>query len=170
MEYDTEVDTGIDSRIDTNSETRNDNRNGPRIETATTSKIESFGEEKSSLLNEWSLFWDSLKRDRPQIEGDFDQKQFELMSLSQTKDLIRALSQDRRKMNQKIESINKEIGLNSSKLESVRLAGGDEDSILKRINELNDQGQKLSLELAALDEKLRRAREFECGLTPLILE
>lgn len=180
MENDTVVDTRSETNNESSHESDNetgselgsesgrdsgwDSRNGARFDANSVSKSEKLTEEKTSLFNEWSLFWDSLKRERPQIEGDFDHQQFKMMSLSQTKDLIRVLSQDRRKMNQKIESINKEIGLNTSKLESVRLAGADEDSILKRINELNDQGQKLSLELASLDEKLRRARDIEGGL------
>jgi hypothetical protein len=159
---DTGMDTGIDSgRKAGKSAAKKTDRNARR---------ETSVEGKTSLLNEWSLFWDSLTGERPQIDEGLDHQQLQAMSLNQTQDLIRVLSQDRRKMNQKIESINKEIGLNSSKLESVRLVGAEEDSILKRINELNDQGQKLSLELAVLDEKLRRARDFERGLVTFHLE
>lgn len=116
---------------------------------------------KSNILTEWSLFWDSLRKERPEIEEDFDTNLLETLNLSQIKDMTRSLSQGRKQLNQKIESLNKEIELNSAKLESLRLVGASDEETLLRINELTDHGQKLSLELMRLDQKLKLAREFE---------
>lgn len=116
---------------------------------------------KSNILTEWSLFWDSLKKERPEIEEDFDSALLETLNLSQIKDMTRSLSQGRKKLNQKIESLNKEIELNSAKLDSLRLVGASDEDTLNRINELTDHGQKLSLELMKLDDKLKLARQFE---------
>lgn len=127
------------------------------------SESETAPGEKSGLLNEWIIFWNSLKS-----SNDFriEAPAIENLSAKQAAELNQILSQDRRRTNQKIELINKEIKLNQSKLESLQMMGSEGDSILLRINELNDQGQKLSLELASLDEQLKKARDLEnilCG-------
>ncbi|MGZ3804659.1 MAG: hypothetical protein ACXVB4_10640, partial [Pseudobdellovibrionaceae bacterium] len=76
----------------------------------------------------------------------------------QLNDIIKALSQDRKQLNQKLESLHKEIELNSAKLESIRLVGGRGEDVLKRINELSDMGQLLSEQLTKLDEKIKLTR------------
>lgn len=115
------------------------------------------------LKTEWSLFWDSLTPDE-KTEDAFKTGRLKILSVAEIREITKALSQDRRKLNQKIEKLHKELELIGAKLESLRLVGGPSEDVLRRMNELHDQGQALSHEMAKLDEKLRVARELERGI------
>lgn len=110
-----------------------------------------------SLKNEWALFWESIAGEG-QEEDVFETGRLEVLSLDHLQEITRALSQDRKRLNQKLESLNKELELNSAKLESIRHMGGEDEETLKRINELSDIGQVLSEQLNKLDEKIRWTR------------
>ena len=111
----------------------------------------------NNLKNEWSLFWNSLSGDfvESETEDPFKTGKIQVLSLEQIRDITKALSKNRRLVNQKIESLNKEIELNSIKLETVRLVGTQDDEIVHRINDLSDQGHVLSQELSKIDERLK---------------
>ena len=117
----------------------------------------------NNLKNEWSLFWNSLSIDFVESESEdpFKSGKIQVLSLEQIRDITKALSKNRRQVNQKIESLNKEIELNSVKLESVRLMGTQDEDIVLRINELSDQGHLLSQELSKIDERLKLIRRTE---------
>ncbi len=125
----------------------------------------------SSLVNnlktEWSLFWNSLSGDFVESESEahlqdpFKTGKIQALSLEQIRDITKALSKNRRQVNQKIESLNKEIELNSVKLDSVRLMGIEDDQIIFRINELSDQGHLLTQELTKIDERLKLVHHTE---------
>ncbi len=117
----------------------------------------------NNLKNEWSLFWDSLSGDfiEGESEDPFKTGKIQVLSLEQIREITKALSKNRRQVNQKIESLSKEIELNSVKLETIRLASGHDDDVVSRINELSDQGQLLSQELAKIDERLKLIRQSE---------
>lgn len=116
-----------------------------------------------SLKTEWQMFWHGLiGDDDAEAEPDaFITGKLETLSLDQLRELTRVLSQDRKKLNQKLESISKEIDLNSAKLESLRLVGGDTEETVERLNTLSDLGQKVSQELTLLDNKLKHTRKYE---------
>lgn len=117
-----------------------------------------------ALKNEWSLFWEvfqSRKGTNKSEEDVFNTGKLEVLNLDQIKEITKALLEDRTKINQKMESISKEIDLNSTKLESLRLVGASDEETLKRIHELNDLGQNMSYALAKIDEQLREIRERE---------
>ena len=117
-----------------------------------------------SLKNEWSLLWESIAGDEPkESESSLETPAppLRVLSLDDIRIITRELSQDRRKLHRRLESLNKELELNSAKLESLRAVGNEDGETLKRMNELNEQGQKISQELATLDDKLKRAREHE---------
>lgn len=132
-----------------------------------------YEKKKSGLIDglktEWALFWDTILGDEeiestgdgPVIKDPFVNGKLESLSLEQVKAITRALSSDRKKLNQKLESLNKEIELNSVKLDSLKLVGGDFEDPLKRINELSDQGQRFSDQLNEINERLRLARQRE---------
>ncbi|HEY8271113.1 MAG TPA: hypothetical protein VIG33_09525 [Pseudobdellovibrionaceae bacterium] len=109
------------------------------------------------MKNEWALFWESIAGEG-QTGDAFETGKLEVLNREQLNDIIKALSQDRKRLNQKLESLHKEIELNSAKLESIRLVGGRDEEILKRINELSDIGQVLSEQLNKLDEKIKWTR------------
>lgn len=112
-----------------------------------------------ALKNEWSLFWEAFQGEK---EGDdFSNEQLKVLDLDQIREITKALLEDRKKINQKLESLSKEIDLNSAKLESLRLVGAEEDTTLERIHELNDLGQTMAQTLTKLDKKLREIREQE---------
>jgi len=120
-----------------------------------------------ALKNEWSLFWEAFQGEESESktekseQNSFDNGKVEVLTLDEIREITKALVQDRKKINQKIESLSKEIDLNSAKLESLRLVGGEEDGTLKRIHELNDLGQSMAEALNKLDKQLRQIREQE---------
>jgi hypothetical protein len=117
-----------------------------------------------ALKNEWALFWESFHNESdesPEATGEMANGKLEVLSLERVREITKALIEDRKRLNQKLESLSKEIDLNSAKLESLRLVGGEEDGTLKRIHELNDLGQNLAETLTKLDKKLREVREKE---------
>lgn len=110
-----------------------------------------------NLKNEWALFWESIAGEGRDNDA-FETGKLEVLNLEQLHDIIKALSQDRKRLNQKLESLHKELELNGAKLESIRLVGGQDNEILNRINELSDIGQVLSEQLNKLDEKIKWTR------------
>ena len=133
------------------------------------------------LKTEWSLFWDNLIEDDEDLETElaneakeareqelknrskdpFVTGKIETLSLEKIKVITKALSADRKILNQKLESLNRELDLNSAKLDSLRLVGGDPGETVSRIHELSDLGQKLSEELDRINERLKIARSVE---------
>ncbi|MFN7727943.1 MAG: hypothetical protein ACK5P7_02175 [Bdellovibrio sp.] len=109
------------------------------------------------------MFWQGLVGDdEAEAEPDaFVTGRLEALSSDQLRELTRVLSHDRKKLNQKLESIQKEIDLNSVKLESLRLVGGDVEEVVQRLNTLSDLGHNMSQELTRLNEKLKLARRSE---------
>lgn len=99
----------------------------------------------------WEVFQERVEEPLPQQE----------MSLEEIQEITKGLVEDRKKINQKLELLLKEIDLNSAKLESLKLVGGDVDTTLNRINELNDLGQNMADALLKLDEQLKVVREEE---------
>jgi chromosome segregation ATPase len=120
------------------------------------------------LKTEWALFWETILGD---VEGEeatdteskdpFLNGKLETLSLEQIKAITRALSSDRKKVNQRLESLTKELELNTAKLESLKLVGGEFEEPMRRINELSDQGQALSEQLTKINQRLKQARECE---------
>ena len=121
-------------------------------EDGSSQKKKSFVE---GLKSEWSLLWGTLEPETSEV----DLKEIEPLNAEQLKAISKILSQDRKRVYQKIETLNKEVELNSAKLESLKLVGSESTDTLERLNLLADQGQSLSNELAKLDEKLRIARQ-----------
>lgn len=128
------------------------------------------GQSKSfvkGLKTEWSLFWESIVGDDEvdpvgNVEKDpFLSGKIELLSLDKIKAITKALSQDRKRLNQRLESLNKELDLNAAKLDSLRLAGAEAGDTEFKINELSDLGQAVSDQLAKIDDRLKLARNRE---------
>lgn len=123
-----------------------------------------------ALKNEWSLFLEAFQKEdqpsdgKPRISETFEASQLDLLGLNEVRELTRVLTDDRKKLNQKLESINKEIDLNTAKLESLRLVGAEDSEILKRIHELNDLGQSVANTLGKVDRRLRAIRQKEDSL------
>ena len=107
---------------------------------------------------EWSLFWDGLLGDHEKTSGEDPLK---ALTREQIAKLIKDLSSQRKQLHKQIESVNKEIELNSVKLESLKLVGSEPEDTITRINQLSDKGQELSSELQKLNQKLKWVRAHE---------
>ena len=109
------------------------------------------------LKTEWNLFWETILGDEPEnsnkIKDPFVTGKVETLSLEQIKAITKALSSDRKKLNQQLELLSKEIAESTTKLETVQ-----------RINQLNDLGQELSEQLDKINERLKIARHREDGI------
>ena len=118
-----------------------------------------------ALKQEWALLWEAFsgetENNNTNSNDAFCTGKLEVLTVAQVREITKSLSEGRKKLNQKLEVLNKEIDLNTAKLESLELVGGDKESTLNRINELSDIGQSLTMALMKLDEKLRLAREQE---------
>lgn len=117
-----------------------------------------------NFMTEWNLFWDGLKGEdqaEPDLNDPFVTGKLQSLTLVQIKEMTKALSQGRRKLNQKMEILSKEIENSTQTVESLKLVGGEPSEIEKKINDLNDQGQQLSLQLQQLNERLKWARRRE---------
>lgn len=120
-----------------------------------------------TLKNEWSLFWEAFQGETEEVgksENLLENGKLEVMSLEQIREITKALVEDRKKLNQRLELVSKEIDLNSAKLESLKLVGAESDDILKRIHDLHDLGQSVAMALSQLDTKLKEIREKEVRL------
>ncbi|HWU42371.1 MAG TPA: hypothetical protein VN132_03000 [Bdellovibrio sp.] len=120
-----------------------------------------------SLKKEWALFLEAFQGDEEsdlKSEETFENSKVEVMSIDKIRKITKVLTEDRKKLNQKFETLSKELELNSAKLESLRLVGGDEEETLHRINELNDLGQSMTDAMAKLDKRLRAVRSQEIAI------
>ena len=117
-----------------------------------------------SLRNEWSLFLEAFHGEEETSKNehlDFEHDEEAALDIDKIRQVTRVLLEDRRRLNQRMESLTKEIDLNSAKLESLRLVGAEDDTTLSRIHELHDLGQGISTAMSKLDVKLREIREQE---------
>lgn len=118
----------------------------------------------NTLKNEWALLWESLgaeDAEHPETENAFETGRVRSLTLDDVRRLTREMSNGRRRLNRRLESLHKEIELNSAKLESLRVVGGEDDETVRKIHELTEQGQQVTHELDELNRKLRLAREHE---------
>ncbi len=118
------------------------------------------------LKTEWNLFWETVLGEEEIPEGadtkdPFVTGKLEVLSLDQIKAITKALSSDRKVLNQRLEALNKEIEENSQKVESLKLVGGEPEEAVRKINELSDLGQTLSEQLNRINDRLKIARSRE---------
>jgi hypothetical protein len=122
------------------------------------------------LKNEWKLFWQTLGEHdivgEHEVAGeeDFYAKKVSTLELEQVYQLSKALSQDRKLLNQKLEKLNRDLELHSIKLESSRLLGEEDPRLLQKINDLSDLGEIMIQQLNLIDNNLRIVREQEIHL------
>lgn len=121
------------------------------------------------LKTEWNLFWETIlgedqnskEEDSPKTKDPFVTGKLETLSVEQIKAITKALSSDRRKLNQGLEALAKEIDENTARLESLKLVGGETEETLQSLHELTDLGQKFSEQLSRIDERIKQARQVE---------
>jgi type I site-specific restriction endonuclease len=120
-----------------------------------------------SLKNEWSLLWEAFNSDdqlEQQSKDPFETGKLEVLTLDEVRELTKTLVENRKKLNQNLESVVHEIDLSTAKLENLQLVGAASEDIIKKINELTDLGQSMSTALSKIDHQLRLMREQESQL------
>ncbi|GIL17563.1 MAG: hypothetical protein BroJett040_13140 [Oligoflexia bacterium] len=116
-----------------------------------------------SLISEWKMFWEGLVGDTESAhdQDPFETGKLESLTLDQIKAITKALSTDKKKINQQLEKISQEIEENTEKLNSLRLVGGAQEETIESLHELTDVGQKMSGQIAKIDARLKAARQRE---------
>lgn len=136
----------------------------PQRVRASAKSMKKSGSFVSSLKNEWSLFWDGITGSDIGSENphpEFGTVSPQPLTMKQIKDITKALSEEKKRLNQRLEYIKREIELNSTKLQSLQIVGGDADETERKLGELNEQGRHLSMELHELDTRLKLVRHQE---------
>lgn len=114
--------------------------------------------------SEWNLFWKSFSQSEKMTVKEqihLVPGKFEVLTLEQVYEALRAITVDRRKVHFAIEKNQKEIELNSAKLESILLVGGSDEKVLQRITELADLERSLDKAFKSLDHKMQSAYSRE---------
>lgn len=115
-----------------------------------------------SLKDEWSLFWAAIIGDEaPVAEKTVEELAIKNLSPEQLRQVIRTLSNDRRRIHRRLEAINKEIEENTLRLQTLELVGGEKEDTLKEIERLSDLGLQISSELEKLNIRLKEIRRSE---------
>lgn len=153
-----------DSHPQTQNRIKPKKTKSPRKMKAKADHPESFVE---SLKNEWNLFWAGFQSDDEVAEVAKNKP--EDLSLDQLKSIKKSLSDERKRLNQRLETLRKEIEINTAKLDSLKIVGGKIDETLQRLSELNDSGQQISEQLARVDHRLKLARTQEGRLRSELL-
>ena len=81
------------------------------------------------LKNEWALFFESFIEEPEEEKTNKElkhEKYLEAIELEDIFELKRVLSEQRKKINQQLETLHKEIELNSAKLESLKIVGSEQ--------------------------------------------
>ena len=118
----------------------------------------------NGLKTEWNLFWHTILGDEDEtieIRDPFETGKLDALSAEQIKAITKALSADRKLLNQKLEYLNKEVDLNNAKLESLRLVGGEPEETEERLRQLSEMGFGISEQLNKINERLRLIRQRE---------
>lgn len=114
------------------------------------------------LRDEWSLLLHSF------LEENSEEK-FQLLERLKSSDLSddqikiikKDLSSKRKKMNQSIEKIKIKIEQVNAVIENLELVGSDTSGLLKEIDFLSHEGEKISEEMMTLDQKIRKLHDLQ---------
>lgn len=117
------------------------------------------------LREEWSLLLYSFLNEDPGHQTE-KQKLVEKMksselTLDEIKIIKKELSSRRKKMNQSIEKIKIKIDQVNNVIENLRLVGSDSTGLIKEIDFLSHEGEKISEEVMDLDQKIRKLHELQ---------
>ena len=121
----------------------------------------------SGLREEWSLLVHSIIDDTTEHDEKNNKEKLQQISLEQINTVKRELSQQRKALNIQIESIKHKIEHSLSIIENLELVGSNSADIKSEIEDLNEDGQKISTTIAELDMKLNKIRDLETKLIEL---
>jgi hypothetical protein len=123
-----------------------------------------------NFKTEWKLFWhgiigeDENPNESKPSQNPFSPDRMRLLTVEQIKQITRALSQDRKRLHQRIEEIQKEIDVLSENIESQELVGSNTNPTILQIQKLSDIGHQLSQQLENVNNQLDRFHDRELEL------
>ncbi len=112
------------------------------------------------LRAEWSMLVHSFL-DENHDKTLIDQLKASELSVDEIKVIKKELSSKRKKMNQSIEKIKIKIDQVNSVIENLALVGSDPAGLLKEIDFLSNEGEKISSEVMTLDQKIKKLHDLQ---------
>ena len=116
------------------------------------------------LRDEWSLLIHSFLDEKSDDVGLIEKLPMVEFSLDKISLIKKELSSKRKKMNQSIEKIKIKIEQVHSVIENLELVGSDTAGLVKEIDFLNNEGEKISEEVLSLDKKIKKLHELQDAL------
>ena len=116
---------------------------------------------QSGLKEEWSLLLHSFLENESNKYSLSAKLKDTTLSFEQMKALKKDLSLRRKKLNQSIEKIKIKIDQVMVVIDNLKLVGSDTTGLLKEIDFLNHEGEKISEEILSLDSKIRKIHDLQ---------
>ena len=113
------------------------------------------------LRAEWSLLVHSFLEENTEKGQLIDQIKASEMSVEEIKLVKKELSSKRKKMNQSIEKIKIKIEQVNNVIENLALVGSDPAGLMKEIDFLSHEGEKISEEVFTLDQKIKKLHDLQ---------
>ena len=116
---------------------------------------------QSGLKEEWSLLLHSFLENESTRYGLSAKLKDKTLSFEQIKALKKDLSSRRKKLYQSIEKIKIKMDQVMVVIYNLKLVGSDTTGLLKEIDFLNHEGEKISEEILNLDSKIRKIHDLQ---------
>ena len=113
------------------------------------------------LRAEWSLLVHSFLDEKSEKPELIDQLKAAELSIEEIKVIKKELTSKRKKMNQSIEKIKIKIDQVNNVIENLGLVGSDPAGLLKEIDFLSNEGERISEEVMTLDQKIKKLHELQ---------
>ncbi len=113
------------------------------------------------LRAEWTLLVHSFLEENSEKTGLIAQLKAAELSADEIKVIKKELSSKRKKMNQSIEKIKIKIEQVSGVIENLALVGSDPAGLLKEIDFLSNEGERISEEVMTLDHKIKKLHDLQ---------
>ena len=113
------------------------------------------------LRAEWSMLVHSFLEESSPKDGLLNQLRSAELSIDEIRVIKKELSSKRKKMNQSIERIKIKIEQVNGVIENLALVGSDPAGLLKEIDFLNNEGEKISEEVMTLDQKIKKLHDLQ---------
>ena len=114
----------------------------------------------SGLQKEWSLLVHSFLDQAPKDKKIISKLNPQALSLDQIGIVKKDLSQQRKILNQKIETINLQIDKLSGIIENLKLVGSETSEFHDEIDLLHLQGEKISSQIYSVEQKIAKIHDL----------
>lgn len=113
------------------------------------------------LRAEWSMLVHSFLEENTEKNQIIEKMKASELSVEEIKLIKKELSSKRKKMNQTIEKIKIKIEQVSGVIENLALVGSDPAGLMKEIDFLSNEGEKISEEVLTLDQKIKKLHDLQ---------